>query len=63
MATQLINDTNRTAISELGGGQVNESVRYGEQELTSEQKAQARTNIGVAGASEVAYLGTPVGIV
>ena len=61
MATQLINDTNIVALSELGGGQVNESVRYGEQELTTEQKAQARANIGVVGESEAVYLGNIVG--
>lgn len=60
MATKLINGVYHTSIHELGGG-ATESVLYIEQDLTTEQKAQARTNIGVAGATEVAYLGTPVG--
>ena len=63
MATQLINDTDRVTISELGGGIVNESVRYGEQELTTEQKAQARRNIGVADITMAIYLGDIVGTV
>jgi len=61
MSTKLINYTDRITISELGGGVVNESVRYGEQELTEEQKAQARANIGVASAATAIYLGDIVG--
>lgn len=61
MATKLINGVYHTSIHELGGGGATESVLYIEQDLTTEQKAQARTNIGVAGDTEVAYLGTPVG--
>lgn len=60
MATKLINGVYHTSIHELGGGST-ESVLYVAQELTASQQAQARTNIGVAGASEVAYLGSPVG--
>ena len=60
MATKLINGVYHTSIHELGGG-ATESVLYIEQDLTTEQKAQARTNIGVASDTEVAYLGTPVG--
>lgn len=63
MATRLINDTDRIPISELGGNTINESVRYGEQELTEEQKAQARANIGVAPAATTIYLGDIVGTV
>ena len=63
MATQLINDTDRVTISGLVGGVVNESVRYGEQELTDEQKAQARRNIGVVGITMAIYLGDIVGTV
>ena len=61
MATQLINGVYHTSISDLGGGGSSEAVLYTEQDLTTEQKAQARTNIGVAGASEVVYLGSVVG--
>jgi len=61
MATKLINGVYHTSIHELGGGGPTESVLYVAQELTASQQAQARTNIGVAGASEVAYLGSPVG--
>lgn len=45
MATKLINGVYHTSIHELGGG-ATESVLYIEQDLTTEQKAQARTNIG-----------------
>lgn len=58
--TQLINGVYHTSFRELGGGST-ESVLYVEQELTATQQAQARTNIGVAGATEVAYLGSTVG--
>lgn len=61
MATQLINGVYHTSISDLGPGGSSEAVLYTEQDLTTEQKAQARTNIGVAGAAEVAYLGSVVG--
>ena len=61
MATRLINGVYHTSISDLGGGGSSEAVLYTEQDLTTEQKAQARTNIGVAGASEVVYLGSVVG--
>ena len=63
MNTQLINGVYHTSFRELGGGGSSESVLYVEQDLTSEQQAQARTNIGVAGKTEVAYLGTAVGTV
>ena len=60
MATKLINGVYHTSIHELSGS-ATESVLYIEQDLTTEQKAQARSNIGVASDTEVAYLGTPVG--
>ena len=63
MATRLINGVYHTTISELGGGGSTEAVLYTEQTLTSEQQAQARTNIGVAGGTEVVYLGNVVGTV
>lgn len=61
MATKLISGVYHTSIHELGGDSPSEAVLYVEQDLTTEQKAQARTNIGVAGAAEVAYLGSVVG--
>lgn len=50
------------ALSELSNSSdPNEAVLYVEQTLTTEQKAQARSNIGVANSSTVAYLGNVVG--
>ena len=63
MATRLINDTTHTPISSLGGETKTEAVLYVEQDLTATQQAQARENMGVAGANQVAYLGTPIGTV
>lgn len=63
MATQIINGVYHTSISDLGGGGSTEAVLYVAQTLTTEQQAQARDNIGVAGESEVAYVGNVVGTV
>lgn len=64
MATQVITSVNRNSIGELIGSNGNsEAVLYIEQDLTTEQKAQARTNIGVAVAAKAVYLGNVVGTV
>ena len=49
------------AIGELSPVNNNEAVLYIEQDLTTEQKAQARANIGVASAATAIYLGDIVG--
>lgn len=61
MATRLIDYINRIALSRLESRSADESVLYIQQDLTAEQKAQARANIGVASADDVVYLGSIVG--
>lgn len=62
MATKVVNDLYHPSISSLRPTEdATEDVLYVEQELSPTQQAQARRNIGVAGASEVAYLGDIVG--
>jgi len=57
MATNVINGVSPTPIGALEVDQGTEAVLYVEQDLSPSQKKQARQNIGVAGKSEVAYLG------
>lgn len=60
---KIVNGGNSPTLSELGGETKTEAVLYVEQDLTATQQAQARRNIGVAGLTQVAYLGTPIGTV
>lgn len=66
MATKVVNGGETVTLAELRAlapYQESEAVLYIEQTLAPTQQAQARINIGVAGKTEVAYLGNIIGTV